>query len=187
MEATITCPRCEQRIAADESTCPACGHLHRDPVPCARHADRLAHGVCVVCGDPVCDECNQEDTVHFACPAHGSIPIIEGWAQVYTTSDAVEADLIKENLQSEGLGAAVLSQKDRSFNVDLGDLSSVRILVPAFEYLNAMEVLSAHMDTRGEVLFACPACGEVFESGDLACRACGAELPARVEPRPETR
>jgi hypothetical protein len=105
------------------------------------------------------------------------VPVIEGWAQIYTTSDTVEADLIKENLQSEGLDAAVLSQKDRSFGFDLGDLSPVRILVPAYEYLDAMQVLATHMDFRGEVVFACPACGEAFEPGDAACRSCGAALP----------
>jgi hypothetical protein len=187
MDATITCPHCEQQVAAEEQACPACGHLHRDALPCARHNDRQAHGVCVVCGDAVCDECNDGDGVHFSCPEHASIPVIEGWAQIYTTSDTVEADLIRENLQSEGVEAAVLSQKDRSFNVDVGDLSPVRILVPAYEYLNATQVLHAHMDFKGEVAFACPACGEAYEQTDSICRSCGAELPARVEPGAENR
>jgi hypothetical protein len=186
MESTIRCPRCEQQVAAGEPACPACGHLHGNPEPCERHPDQQAFGICVVCGDAVCGQCNDGDSLHFSCPDHAAIPIIEGWAQVYTTSDTVEAHLIKENLQNEDLEAAVLSQKDRSFNVDLGDLSPVRILVPAFEYLDAMKVLAAHMDFQGEVLFACPACGERFEGREATCRSCGAELPARVEPGPQS-
>ncbi|CAN5848743.1 hypothetical protein BH23GEM9_BH23GEM9_04740 [soil metagenome] len=186
MNSTMTCAHCGQEVAAAEPACPACGHLHGESVACARHPDRQAEGICVVCGDAVCDTCNAGDSVHHACPDHSAVPVIEGWAQVYTTSDTVEADLIKENLQSEGVDAAVLSQKDRSFNVDLGELSPVRILVPAYEYINAMKVLAGHMDFRGEVSFACPACGEAYDATDTTCRSCGAELPVRVEPGPET-
>ena len=56
----------------------------------------------------------------------------------------------------------VLSQKDRSFGVELGDLSPVRVLVPAYDYLEATRVLGQHMDDAGEVVFACPSCGEAF-------------------------
>jgi hypothetical protein len=178
MESTIHCPRCDQQVPASEATCIACGHLHRDGMPCARHPDRQAEGVCVICGAAVCDDCDSGHSPHFACPDHGAIPVVEGWAQVYSTSDTFEADLIKENLQSEGLDAAVLSQKDQSFTVDLGDLSPVRILVPAYEYLDATRLLEAHMDAAGEVAFACPACGEAFEEGDATCRACGRSLPS---------
>jgi predicted RNA-binding Zn-ribbon protein involved in translation (DUF1610 family) len=175
---TISCSRCGQQVRADEAACPACGHLHGEPRNCARHDDREAAGVCVICEDAVCSDCNSGPSPHFACPAHGDIPVVEGWAQVYTTSDTFEADLIKENLESEGLDAAVLSQKDRSFAVDLGELSPVRILVPAYAYREAMRVLGAHMDNRGEVAFACPECGEAFDEGDAACRTCGAPLPS---------
>jgi hypothetical protein len=180
MNATIFCPRCEQEIDATGSTCPACGHILSGTVQCARHADRQAVGVCVICSDAVCEECDNDSTRHHACPVHGSVPVFEGWAQVYSTSDTVEADLIKENLQSEGLDAAVLSQKDQSFNVDLGELSPVRILVPAYDYLGAMSLLTSHMDLSGEVVFACPSCGEAFEAGDTACGSCGTPLPTRT-------
>lgn len=177
MESTIRCSRCEQDVSSAEPACPACGHLHSGAIHCARHPDAAAPGVCVICGDAVCRECDRGEHVHHACPDHSEIPVIEGWAQVYTTSDTVEAELIRENLRSEGLDAAVLSQKDRSFNVELGELSPVRILVPAYEFLGALELLAAHMDAQGEVAFACSVCGEAFEEGDASCRTCGAPLP----------
>lgn len=178
MESTIRCPRCEQEVAAGEPACPACGHLHTEPVACERHAEREAHGVCVVCGSATCDECNEGDSLHFSCPAHADVPVIEGWAQVYTTSDTVEADLIRENLQSEGVEAAVLSQKDRMFNVELGELSPVRILVPAYEYLDAIRLLQGHMDETGEVRFA-----DETVTDEEAAR----DLGERVEPEQEMR
>jgi uncharacterized C2H2 Zn-finger protein len=177
-EDTIRCSRCDQQVPADEAACPACGHLHREPMQCARHADREAPGLCVICADPVCSDCDSGPSPHFACPEHGDIPVMEGWAQVYTTSDTFEADLIRENLQSEGLDAAVLSQKDQTFAFDLGEMSPVRILVPAYEYREALKVLGAHMDARGEVAFACPECGEAYDTADAACRTCGAPLPS---------
>ena len=177
METTIHCPRCEQEIHAEGPACPACGHIHVGTLNCDRHPEREAEGVCVVCGLAVCDECDSESELHHACPEHADVQVIQGWAQIYSTSDTVEANLIRENLQSEGVDAAVLSQKDRSFNVDLGDLSPVRILVPAYDYIAAVRVHGRHMDSRGEIVFACPACGEVYDTGDTTCRACGAILP----------
>jgi predicted RNA-binding Zn-ribbon protein involved in translation (DUF1610 family) len=32
------------------------------------------------------------------------------------------------------------------------------------------------MDTEGEVVFACPSCGEVYEPGAESCTSCGAQL-----------
>jgi uncharacterized C2H2 Zn-finger protein len=191
MESTIRCPRCDQEVDAAEATCPACGHIHGQAGACERHPDARAEGVCVICGSAVCTDCDSADQVHHACPDHAAVPVIEGWAQIYTTSDTVEANLIKDNLQSEGIDAAVLSQKDRSFAFDLGDFSPVRVLVPAYVYIDAARVLSGHMDAAGEVMFACPACGEAFEEGEAACRSCGSALPshglrfAEVEPATE--
>lgn len=177
METTIRCPRCDQEIDAEGPACPACGHIHAGTLQCQRHPDRTAVGVCVVCGDALCDECDATDEVHHACVDHRAIPVIEGWAQIYTTSGVVEAELIRENLQADGIDAAVLSQKDRSFGVDLGELSPVRLLVPAYAYVEAMKFLGQHMDVAGEVVFACPSCGEAFDAGDRVCRSCGTPLP----------
>lgn len=176
-DATIRCPRCDQEVDAEGPACPACGHLHNGTLDCKRHPDRTATGVCVICGDALCEECDSADEMHHACPDHSEIPVIEGWAQIYTTSDDMEADLIKENLQAEGVDAAVLSQKDRSFGVELGDLSPVRVLVPAYSYIEGTKLLAQHMDAAGEVVFACPTCGEAFDPGDALCANCGTPLP----------
>jgi hypothetical protein len=175
--ATRTCPHCGQEIDAAEPACPACGHLHVE-ARCERHPDRAAYGQCVICGSPVCEECNGEGRVHYSCPDHHDIDVIEGWAQVYTTADDVEADLIRQNLEAEGIDAEVLSQKDRMLTVDFGDLSPVRVLVPAFHYRQARSVLEQHMDRTGEVAFACPSCGEAYEPGQEKCASCGQPLPS---------
>jgi hypothetical protein len=170
------CSNCEQKFDPSEPSCPACGHL-TTPVPCARHPEKQAAGVCVICGGAVCEACNRSEEVHYLCPDHADVPIIEGWAQVYTTSDDVEAHLIRENLQADGIDAEVLSQKDHTLTVDFGDLSPVRVLVPAYEYARALQIVEQRKDEEGELMFACPSCGEAYDPGAPACANCGAALP----------
>jgi hypothetical protein len=110
--------------------------------------------VCVICGTALCPDCNKGGDAHFLCELHRAIPVVEGGAQVYTTSADLEAQLIKENLEAEGIGSRVLSQKDHfSLPVDFGDLSPVRVLVPAYAYQDAERLLASHRNARGEVAF----------------------------------
>ena len=99
--------------------------------------------------------------------------VIQGWAQIYSTTREFEAQLLLENLGAEGFDARMFSQKDKMISVDLGDFSIVRILVPAWEYERAQTVIRAYMDPSGEVVFACPTCGEVAEPGATKCASCG--------------
>jgi len=170
------CSNCEQEFDASEPSCPACGQLV-EPTRCARHPDRTAEGVCVICGQAVCEECDRSEELHYLCPTHEGVPVIQGWAQVYTTFDDVEAGLIRENLQADGIDSEVLSQKDHTLTVDIGELTPVRVLVPAYEYARALAVVEQRKDAEGEVVFACPECGEAYEPGETTCTRCGALLP----------
>lgn len=174
-EVTFTCRRCGTEFSGD--ACPACGLLVAE-AQCGLHPDRPAHSRCVICGQAVCAECCDPDRSVALCPAHQSVPVIEGWAQVYSTADEVEAGLLAENLRSEGIDAQVYSQHDHIFPVDLGELSIARLLVPVWEYANALQLIRDYMDSKGEVNFACPACGEVYEPGQDVCGSCGAVLTA---------
>lgn len=130
----------------------------------------------MICGRLVCDECRHGDNLALLCEEHAEVTVIQGWAQVYTTTSEFEAQLLRDNLSAEGLEARIYSQKDRIFSVDLGELSIVRLLVPSWEHDRAREVIRGHMDRSGEVSFACPACGEAYEPGASVCDRCGASL-----------
>lgn len=150
---TADCPHCGERIAADAEACPACGDLHVEAA-CAKHADRSAEGQCVICGTTLCADCNKGGDTHFLCETHREIPVVQGWAQVYSTSDDLEAQLIRDNLDAEGVDARVLSQKDHfALPVDFGDLSPVRVLVPAYDYAEAARVIAEHRNALGDVQF----------------------------------
>jgi hypothetical protein len=171
---TVRCRRCGEEFKGADA-CPACGQGIR-PLTCDRHPDALAAGRCVICGRASCEECGGSDRRVHLCADHDGIPVIQGWAQVYSNTSEFEAQLLRENLIAEGIEARIFSQKDAMFSVDLGELSIVRILVPAWEYERAEEIIRNHMDAEGEVAFACPACGEAYEPGQETCASCGASL-----------
>ena len=173
-EETFRCGRCETEYAGADA-CPACGAL-RVAAHCAEHPERPAHARCVICGAAVCDRCRPADRTPALCADHASVPVIEGWSQVYSTADELEARLLADNLRAEGIDAQSYSQADHVFPVDLGDLAISRVLVPVWEHGAALDVIRSYMDTRGEVVFACPSCGEVYEPGAETCTACGATL-----------
>jgi hypothetical protein len=163
-------------MAADSENCLACGALQVDAA-CLLHPDMAAEGVCVMCGTPLCAECNRGIGMMYVCADHSDIPVMDGWAQVYTTSDEVEADLIRDNLEAEGIDAQVLSQKDHfSFTVDLGELSPVRVLVPAFAYLDAQKTLASHAASASGVQFTCAQCGAPYQPDQETCDSCGHSL-----------
>jgi hypothetical protein len=168
------CERCEERYRGSDA-CPACGHL-RVAMACEQHPERKASGRCVICGRALCSSCRAGDGRAMLCEQHGGITVIEGWAQVYSTASEFEASLVRQNLEAEGIDARIFSQRDRIFSVDLGELSIVRLLVPVFAYESALELIRDHMDTGGEVAFACAACGEAYEVDARECAACGAPL-----------
>jgi hypothetical protein len=170
----VRCSRCGEEYVGGDS-CPSCGLLHTGAA-CENHADRAAVGRCVLCGRAACEECANREKNVVLCEQHRTVPIIQGWAQVYSTTSEVEAGLLRENLRAEGIDAQVYSQKDMMFNVDLGELSIVRLLVPVWEYDQGIRVIRDHMDALGEVAFACSVCGEPFEPGARECSACGASL-----------
>ncbi|MBV9775063.1 MAG: hypothetical protein JO040_14010 [Gemmatimonadetes bacterium] len=171
---TFRCPRCETEYEGSDA-CPVCGAL-RVAAACETHPDRDAEGRCVICGRAVCGECRAGDRDAVLCEEHRAVPMIEGWAQVYTTTGELEAQLLRDNLLAEGIDAQIYSQNDHNFPVDLGELSIVRVMVPTWEYGAALETIRAYMDTGGEVVFACPSCGEVYEPGATTCTSCGAPL-----------
>lgn len=171
--ASFTCERCGTQYG-DGDCCPACGAL-RESVPCEDDPSQAAHSRCVICGRPLCGD-RPDDGDPARCEEHASVPVIEGFAQIYTNNNQISAQLLVENLRAEGLDATLYSQADRSFPMDLGELSIARVLVPAFQYLSALDLVREYMDTEGEVVFACPSCGEVYEPGQEACASCGASL-----------
>jgi hypothetical protein len=53
----------------------------------------------------------------------------EGWVSVFECSTDFEADLVRDRLDEAGIAAVVLTQRDHSFNLNVGDLAPVHVMV----------------------------------------------------------
>jgi len=73
------------------------------------------------------------------------------WVLVYTSFSVIDVEMLKENLESAGISASILSQKDSSFPVP-GDLSKVKLFVKKADVSEALEfiqtVKSKSVDTE---------------------------------------
>ena len=56
-------------------------------------------------------------------------PMYEGWVSAFECSTDFEADLVRDRLDEAGIAAVVLTQRDHSFNLNVGDLSAVHVMV----------------------------------------------------------
>ena len=59
---------------------------------------------------------------------------------VYTSFSVIDVEMLKENLESAGMSASILSQKDSSFPVP-GDLSKVKLFVKKTDVSEALEFI----------------------------------------------
>ena len=55
---------------------------------------------------------------------------IEGWVEVFAATTDFEADLVRDRLGDAGIDAVVYTQRDHAFNLTVGDLAQVRVMVP---------------------------------------------------------
>ncbi len=90
---------------------------------------------------PVCPNCEYEYVEGMTiCPDCGTrlvddenfIPpedwTEENWQVIYTSSQEYDVEMLRDNLESEGIKAVILSQKDRNFPAP-GELSLVKLYV----------------------------------------------------------
>ncbi len=62
------------------------------------------------------------------------------WVVVYITSEIIQATMIKDILENEGINAIILNEQSSSFPIP-GDLSIIKIKVREEDSDNAMELI----------------------------------------------
>lgn len=67
--------------------------------------------------------------------------VVQGWAEAIRTHDDAEAELAAGSLRAAGLDAHVLSQKDHAHMLSMAGMAVVRVLVPAGQYEDALDIL----------------------------------------------
>jgi hypothetical protein len=117
---------------------------------------------------PICPNCNYEYIEGIVICPDCNTPLVEeselnnyeelseeDWALVYTTFNLIDAELLRENLESAGISATVLSQKDSNFPTP-GDLSRIKLFVKktdvsdALEFIQTVKSKSAENEDNGE-------------------------------------
>lgn len=69
----------------------------------------------------------------------------EDWVSVFRSSTDYEADLVRDRLDDSGIPAVVLTQRDHAFNLTVGDLASVHVMVPPEQADRAVSLLEEHL------------------------------------------
>lgn len=68
---------------------------------------------------------------------------IDGWVTVFKSGTDYEAEIVRDRLVDSGLSAVVLTHRDHAFNLNVGKLAVVRVLVSQEEHAAALQVLQA--------------------------------------------
>lgn len=75
----------------------------------------------------------------------------QDWVVVFRSGTDYEADIVRDRLDDAGIAAVVLTQRDHAFNLTVGDLSPVNVLVPPDEAERAASVLESAPFTDEEL------------------------------------
>jgi len=69
--------------------------------------------------------------------------VYQDWIAVFTSSTDFEADLVRDRLDAAGVAAVVLTQRDHSFNLNVGDMAPVLVMVRPEDEDAAREIIDA--------------------------------------------
>ena len=69
----------------------------------------------------------------------------EEWVSVFRTGTDYEADLVRDRLDGRD-AAVVLTQRDHAFNLNVGDLASVHVMVQPDRADDAVDLLEETLD-----------------------------------------
>ncbi|MDX1548885.1 MAG: DUF2007 domain-containing protein [Rhodothermales bacterium] len=92
--------------------------------------------------------------------------IYEGWTVVFRSGTDYEADLVRDRLDDAGIEAVVLTQRDHAFNLNLGDMALVHVLVPPARVEEARQLLAQAPPSDAELEEAALAAGPAPDAHD---------------------
>ena len=74
----------------------------------------------------------------------------EEWAEVFLTYDPLEAEMIKDILESGGITVVLRSSKVSPYPVNIGKMGEIRVLVRKEDRETAAEVIASHPSSSSE-------------------------------------
>jgi hypothetical protein len=121
-----TCIRCTALLKGTENFCDACGSFIITDIECESHPNRAAFGICVVCGRPVCVECQNSVDGKIICSNQEHHAIILEEEVLCRPQSEFEADCILRNLAFGHISAKTFSLHD---HITTHSLNETRVLV----------------------------------------------------------
>lgn len=171
------CAVCGRLLSSGADQCDGCG-APSEPPRCVWHPDKRASEVCLLCERPVCVRCRSGRAP--LCPDHAGARVYpDDWVEVYSSAEEIRTHLLADALRGEGIDARVLSQKDHVYVVAVGNLSVLRIVVPARAYARARATLAGDLVAEVRPPPSCPVCWTPYVEGRRECAACGILLTRR--------
>ena len=79
---------------------------------------------------------------------------VDGWVTVFTTGTPYESELVRDRLGDAGLDAVILTHRDRAFGLNVGKMSTIRILVPPHQAADAAGILNSPVISEEELIKA---------------------------------
>jgi hypothetical protein len=81
-------------------------------IECETHPGNRAVGLCVVCGRPVCSDCELKSGEKTLCNDPGHQKVLQEWCKLYQSDSVFDADAVKHNLADGGIEAKIFSLHD---------------------------------------------------------------------------
>lgn len=75
----------------------------------------------------------------------------QNWVAIFTSGTDYEADLVRDRLDDSGIPAVVLTQRDHAFNLNVGDLAAVHVMVPPDRAEEAKALIESELLTDEEL------------------------------------
>ena len=120
MKTMNICKNCSTQLQAEQKFCYVCGTLLDTSeendciVECEMHPDRRAVGICVICGKPVCSDCEVKSSGKILCADPEHRILLQEWCGIFHTDSEFEADAFMRNLADGGIEAKTFSLHDHS-------------------------------------------------------------------------
>jgi hypothetical protein len=141
------CPRCGQEVNSEDDFCVHCGEVFAEKLPCQRHPDRMAEGVCVICTRSCCPECGSLLETVYLCQDHTTtVKVFDRGATVFLSDDLRLVQIAGEALQGANFHPFVVPRATAPVT-NLGRLTpnptvgAHLVIVPFREFLSAQEFL----------------------------------------------
>lgn len=75
----------------------------------------------------------------------------QDWVAVHSSSTDYEADLVRDRLDAAGVDAVVLTQRDHAFNLNVGQLAPVHVMVRPEDLARARQIIAERPFTEEEL------------------------------------